>query len=415
MAVGSTVYELSGDGALGSRSLEAVDMSSSDDCSITGVPSTAECYTGDTAMTLDGDVSMTLTICLCYYMDGSKTIYRSQVFAEVVGASTVSVPDDEIEICLEAGFIMQLTTATVEDEDYYYNFDLVVPGRDSSSDLSVSAAPDEDAQAFICGELEELEEPTPVANANATVAAATAAPVSPLPVETPAPSPAAKGLASPAPTSVGVDGGDGGAVVTTVAPTAVATSTGEGEGNNMEGQECMIPEEAPCTSTAATIAHTNRGVGSYYDPTCAAAAATASEEGELPGGCDPSSADSCRLCLFNTLRWQDKNPGEDLPDLVDCPCCVLDVYKEDTAISEDGVRCESGPTHARFNVLQRDSFTPAPVAITSEPSTVVPLAITRTDLLFEDKPLNLGGGSLDAGVVALGLLALLTFFPVCVK
>lgn len=32
----------------------------------------------------------------------------------MVGASTVSVPDDEIQICLEAGFIMQLTTATVE-------------------------------------------------------------------------------------------------------------------------------------------------------------------------------------------------------------------------------------------------------------------------------------------------------------
>ncbi|CAM9852169.1 unnamed protein product, partial [Ectocarpus sp. 8 AP-2014] len=184
MAVDSTVYELSGDGALGSRSLEAVEMSSSDDCSITGVPSTAECYTGDTAMTLDGDVSMTLTICLCYYMDGSKTIYRSQVFAEVVGASTVSVPDDEIEICLEAGFIMQLTTATVEGEDYFYNFDLVVPGRDSSSDLSVSAAPDEDAQAFICGELEELEEPTP---SPVTPVPPTPEPTSPPPEPTPAP------------------------------------------------------------------------------------------------------------------------------------------------------------------------------------------------------------------------------------
>lgn len=55
----------------------------------------------------------------------------------------------------------------------------------------------------------------------------------------------------------------------------------------MEGQECMIPEQAPCTSTAATFGHTNQGIGSYYDPTCAAAA-TASEEGELPEGCDPS-------------------------------------------------------------------------------------------------------------------------------
>lgn len=44
MAVGSTVYELSGDGALGTRSLEAVEMSAGDDCSITGVPSTADCY-----------------------------------------------------------------------------------------------------------------------------------------------------------------------------------------------------------------------------------------------------------------------------------------------------------------------------------------------------------------------------------
>lgn len=44
MAVGSTVYELSGDGDLGTRSLEAVDMSAGDECSITGVPSTAECY-----------------------------------------------------------------------------------------------------------------------------------------------------------------------------------------------------------------------------------------------------------------------------------------------------------------------------------------------------------------------------------
>ncbi|CAM9137582.1 unnamed protein product, partial [Ectocarpus sp. 12 AP-2014] len=258
--------------------------------------------------------------------------------------------------------------------------------------------------------------------ANATVGA-TAAPVLPLPVETPAPSPAVRGLASPAPTSVGVDGGGGGAVVTTVAPTAVATSTGEGEGNNMEGQECMIPEEAPCTSTAATIAHTNQGVGSYYDPTCAAAAATASEGGELPEGCDPSSADSCRFCLFNTPRWQEKNPGEDLPDLVDCPCCVLDVYKEDTAINEDGVRLPPPPCSLAVPATdpppppqkKGEWMTPAPVASTSEPSTVVPLTITRTDLLFEDKPLNLGGGSLDAGVVALGLLALLTFFPVCVK
>ncbi|CAN0271920.1 unnamed protein product, partial [Ectocarpus fasciculatus] len=109
-------------------------------------------------------------------------IYQSQVFAEVVGASTVSVPDDEIEICLEAGFIMQLTTATVEGEDYYYNFDLVVPGRDSSSDLSVSSGPDEDAQAFICGELVEEPTPSPV-----TPVPPTPEPTAPPPEPTPAP------------------------------------------------------------------------------------------------------------------------------------------------------------------------------------------------------------------------------------
>ncbi|CAN0234527.1 unnamed protein product, partial [Ectocarpus fasciculatus] len=120
-------------------------------------------------------------------------------------------------------------------------------------------------------------------------------------------------------------------------PLTLVPPKGEGEGNDMEGQECMIPQENPCTGTAI-FTNTNQGVGSYYDPTCASAAATASEEGELPEGCYANSADSCRFCLFNTVRWQDKNPGEELPDLVDCPCCVLGTYSEDVAFNEDGIR-----------------------------------------------------------------------------
>ena len=60
----------------------------------------------------------------------------------------------------------------LQDETYYYNFDLAVPGEDSSEDLSVSSAPPSSAEAFICDESQptssskgdddvELAEPSP--------------------------------------------------------------------------------------------------------------------------------------------------------------------------------------------------------------------------------------------------------------
>lgn len=53
-----------------------------------------------------------------------------------------------------------------------------------------------------------------------------------------------------------------------------------------------------------------------------------------------SPDESCRDCLFNTLVWKTKNPGEDPPDYVDCPCCVLDVYETQEAVNEEGERCK---------------------------------------------------------------------------
>ncbi|CAN0061775.1 unnamed protein product, partial [Hapterophycus canaliculatus] len=105
---------------------------------------------------------------------------QSLVNASVVGASDVSIPNDEIEVCLEAGFISQLVAATVEGATYLYNFDLEVPEQSSSSDLSVASAPGAAAQSFICDELD----PTP---APVTPTPPTPEPTSPPPDPTPAP------------------------------------------------------------------------------------------------------------------------------------------------------------------------------------------------------------------------------------
>ena len=53
----------------------------------------------------------------------------------------------------------------------------------------------------------------------------------------------------------------------------------------------------------------------------------------------PGDSEACRLCLFNTTRFMENNPGEDLPDYPVCPCCVLSAYKE-TTDDADGSICE---------------------------------------------------------------------------
>lgn len=54
----------------------------------------------------------------------------------------------------------------------------------------------------------------------------------------------------------------------------------------MEGRECELPEEDSCTSVTAVV-NINQGIGSFYDPACAAAV---SEGGELPEGCQSSES-----------------------------------------------------------------------------------------------------------------------------
>eukprot|EP00752_Nemacystus_decipiens_P004637 g4231.t1 len=500
-AAGDTIYELSGYD-LESRTLEVWELSP-DDCSIDSVPSTADCYSGVMDMSLDGGIEMTLTNCFCIYTEGTSTFYRSKVSANVVGATSISIPDDEIDVCLDAGFVSQLVTAITGGETYLYNFDLVVPGMDSSADLSVSSVPAA-AQAFICGEdptpapvtpipptpepateapvapptpeptpapvrpptpapvTPIPETPPPVTPAPVTPAPVTPAPVTPAPVtpkpqvaateapepapvplttapilpETPQPTPAAVNTTAPqappttapsplstlapalvatsvgitsstvlapgetlSPASAGGSGGGGGATLSptgagvTPAPTGSSRSAGTlapGGMEDVEGRECELPEGDSCTSVTA-VANINQGIGSFYDPACAAA--SSSEGGELPEGCQSNT--SCRACLFNTPRWEAKNPGEDLPAFVDCPCCVLDVYPEDAASYEDGLQCEPAPTPT--------------------PSTASPVNDTDTglpaDLFFEDKPLRISEGGFDFGVAALALLGLLTFFP----
>ena len=55
---------------------------------------------------------------------------------------------------------------------------------------------------------------------------------------------------------------------------------------DVEGRECELPEEDSCTSVTAVV-NINQGIGSFYDPACAAAV---SEGGELPEGCQSSES-----------------------------------------------------------------------------------------------------------------------------
>lgn len=52
-----------------------------------------------------------------FFFFTSDPSHQSQVNAGVVGATDVDIPDDEIEICVESGFISQLMTASVGVSD----------------------------------------------------------------------------------------------------------------------------------------------------------------------------------------------------------------------------------------------------------------------------------------------------------
>lgn len=49
----------------------------------------------------------------------------------------------------------------------------------------------------------------------------------------------------------------------------------------------------------------------------------------------------CRTCFFDTPLYMELNPDVEIPPYVDCPCCVLAVYKKIFAANEDGARCEA--------------------------------------------------------------------------
>lgn len=49
----------------------------------------------------------------------------------------------------------------------------------------------------------------------------------------------------------------------------------------------------------------------------------------------------CRLCYFNTVLYEEMNTDGAAPGYADCPCCILDIYRDVEAINEDGPRCES--------------------------------------------------------------------------
>eukprot|EP00904_Undaria_pinnatifida_P009230 jgi/Undpi1/5437/HiC_scaffold_2.g00716.m1 len=100
----------------------------------------------------------------------------------------------------------------------------------------------------------------------------------------------------------------------------------------------------------------------------------------------------------------DNNPGVEVPDYVDCPCCVLEVYDRDTAANVHGPRCEN--------------LTPAPTSVTAEPSTAI--SANSSDqrsvevLAFDDRGWKATSGE-GVALAALGLFAALTFFPICSK
>ncbi|CAM9229122.1 unnamed protein product [Pylaiella littoralis] len=173
-------------------------------------------------------------------------------------------------------------------------------------------------------------------------------------------------------------------VDSTVAPAAPAAAGGTLETDaplteaELEQVPCTFPRDEPCT-TRPTVANLGRGLGAYYDPACSET------------GCGLFSSE-CRACYLDSqlyISTADDGSAEasgDIPDYINCPCCVFDTYGESTAADEGGSICddvESGPDGLET-------------------------------LNFEDKRLSLAGPE-GVAIVALGALGLLTFLPSCVK
>eukprot|EP00904_Undaria_pinnatifida_P009229 jgi/Undpi1/5436/HiC_scaffold_2.g00715.m1 len=374
IAVGDTLYELSGV-EFTERDRTVIDMSSAD-CEEVTIAEPADCYSGDTSSSLDGGIELTVTICYCKHVDGSTTAYRSNVGANVQGANVISVPKDEVHICFDFDYVSQMTAFVVEGETYYYDFELEIPGDDTSSDLSIADAPSSSADAFLWN------------TSRPAAAVVTLAPMV---------------LPTPTPVSVPPTGAPVGAARPTLEPTAAATNDTIQAPNTVapspadeESVGCDLPQDVSCTQNT-WVGNLNQGIGTFYDPVCN----TTATGGEKEPGCQGNS-EVCRLCLFNATRFTDSNPGEELPNYTICPCCVLDTYGLATAADAESLLC--GIT------------SPAPSIMTTSPTPVVLGFADRQSRTqnFQDTSLRVGGGN-GVAVAALGLLGVLTFLPICSK
>lgn len=81
--------------------------------------------------------------------------------------------------------------------------------------------------------------------------------------------------------------------------------------------------------------------------------------------------------------------------------------------SQSALSCSSIPPPSSSS--PRAGTTPSPTSSSSPAVSPNNDTEVAAEFFFEDKPLRISEGSLDFGVVALALLGLLTFFPVCVK
>ncbi|CBN78563.2 expressed unknown protein (Partial), partial [Ectocarpus siliculosus] len=122
VAVGSTVYELSGVGDLDSRGLELLDMTPSSTCVTADTPDTADCYSASTTtVTLTDDVYVELTFNIGIWTEDGSTFYKSFTNTKVFGTTVVEYEFESF--CYENAFLSQVFFVTVLDTTYKYNFE----------------------------------------------------------------------------------------------------------------------------------------------------------------------------------------------------------------------------------------------------------------------------------------------------
>ncbi|CAN0229824.1 unnamed protein product [Ascophyllum nodosum] len=186
ISVGENLYDLSGVDLV-TRNMEAVETSSINcaDANFADASSDAECFSG-TSETFEGDdFEMTITFYVDRTSEVSSVTFRSKVNLVVMGTGDFDPDVGEIKLCVGQGFVSQLFTSTVQGNEYMFNYELVIPGEDTSSDLSVTSTPSS-AGDFACG---TETEPTPSSMEPPTSAPLRLTPAEPKPTVEPTPEP----------------------------------------------------------------------------------------------------------------------------------------------------------------------------------------------------------------------------------